>query len=59
MEKDEIRSVPWVFTAFPSETFKEDFSDALLEYAQGSRDWDNVVNRVTDSWQNEVSNANR
>lgn len=53
MEKKDIRSVPWIFTSFPSETFKQDFSSALLQYAQGSADWEKVVDTVRKSWKNE------
>lgn len=53
MEKKDIQSVPWIFTSFPSETFKQDFSSTLLQYAQGTADWDKVVSTVKKSWQNE------
>lgn len=52
MEED-VTSVPWTFTAFPSEEFKNYFGDALLEYAQGTRSWEEVVGVVTDSWKSE------
>ena len=53
MEKKDIKSVPWIFTSFPSETFKQDFSNALLQYAQGSVDWEKVVSTVRTSWKSE------
>ena len=53
MEKKDIKSVPWIFTSFPSETFKQDFSSTLLQYAQGTADWDKVVSTVKKAWQNE------
>ena len=52
MEKD-VTSVPWTFAAFPSEDFKNYFGDALLEYAQGSKTWDDVTKVVVDSWKSE------
>ncbi|GAB6991735.1 ABC transporter substrate-binding protein [Paenibacillus pini] len=52
MEKD-VTSVPWTFAAFPSEEFKNQFGDALLEYAQGNKSWDEVVTVVKDSWKSE------
>ncbi|WP_438349503.1 ABC transporter substrate-binding protein [Paenibacillus sp. FA6] len=52
MEKDLV-SVPWTFAAFPSEEFKNYFGDALLEYAQGNKSWDDVVKIVIDSWKSE------
>lgn len=53
MEKDNVTSVPWVFSSFPSEQFKTDFGDALLEYTQGTKTWDDVVNVVRESWKAE------
>lgn len=53
--KKDIKSVPWVFTSFPSEEFKNRFGDALLQYAQGTGDWENVVNTVTEKWKSEYS----
>lgn len=53
MNKDDVASIPWIFTAFPSETFKEDFGAALLEYTQGTKNWDYVRQTVVTSWKNE------
>ena len=52
MEKD-VTSVGWTFAAFPSEQFKNYFGDALLEYVQDSKTWDEVVAVVKDSWKSE------
>jgi len=52
MGKD-ATSVAWTFAAFPSEDFKNYFGDALLEYAQGSKTWEEVVKVVVDSWASE------
>lgn len=57
MEKD-VTSVPWTFAGFPSENFKNDFGDALLEYAQGQKAWDEVVQTVKDSWSREAAAKN-
>ncbi|ADL50288.1 ABC transporter substrate-binding protein [Clostridium cellulovorans] len=54
MQKD-VTSVPWTFAAFPSEDFKNRFGDALLEYAQGSKSWDDVVKTVQETWKSEKS----
>lgn len=54
MEKD-VTSVPWTFAAFPSENFKNDFGDALLEYAQGQKNWDDVTTTVKDAWKIEAA----
>lgn len=59
IEKEGIKSVPWTFAAFPSEQFKNDFGDALLEYAQGSQDWNYVVNVVKTSWASEYAAAHQ
>lgn len=57
MEKDGISNIPWNFTVFPSQTFKEDFGSALLQYAQGGRDWESVKQTVVESWKNESEAA--
>ncbi len=46
-------SIPWIFTTFPSQTFKEQFGGALLEYAQGTMKWDQVVKIVQEQWKAE------
>ncbi|MEF2967884.1 ABC transporter substrate-binding protein [Paenibacillus sp. M1] len=53
MEKDGITSVAWTFAAFPSEEFKNVFGDALLQYAQGNKTWDEVVTIFKDTWKAE------
>ena len=50
MEKDNLETVKWTFQAFPSQNFKDAFAGALLEYVQGTQDWDYVVQTVKDSW---------
>lgn len=52
MNKDTI-AIAWTFAAFPSEDFKNDFGDALLEYAQGTKTWDEVKTIVIESWKKE------
>ena len=53
MEKEGVNSVQWTFAAFPSEEFKHYVGDALLEYLQGSMDWEGVHQVVVDSWKSE------
>ena len=53
MEKDGVVSVAWTFAAFPSEAFKNYFGDALLEYAQGSKTWEDVADIVVTHWASE------
>ena len=57
MEKDGVNTVPWTFACFPSEAFKDYFGNALLEYVQGSKTWDDVVTVVKDSWESERANS--
>lgn len=46
-------SVSWNFTIFPSQDFKNDFGDALLQYASGNMTWDDVKNLVVTRWAEE------
>lgn len=48
-------NIPWNFTVFPSQTFKDDFGASLLQYAQGSKDWESVKNDFVSSWQSEAA----
>lgn len=53
MSDTEKTSVPWVFTTFPSQKFKDDFGAALTQYAAGQMTWDKVVEQFTTSWKAE------
>ncbi|WP_432649799.1 ABC transporter substrate-binding protein [Huintestinicola sp.] len=55
MDKENAETIPWSFTVFPGQTFKNDFGAALLQYAQGSRDWNYVTETVRSSWETESS----
>ena len=46
-------SVTWNFSTIPSETWKDGVGSALLEYAQGTGDWDGVVTAFVDGWKTE------
>lgn len=52
-------NVAWTFASFPSENFKNYFGDALLEYAQGKKTWDDVVKIVKDSWASEKAKTKK
>jgi len=52
LDKD-VNSVEWTFAAFPSEEFKNQFGNALLEYAQGNFDWQQVTDTVKEAWASE------
>lgn len=43
-------SVSWNFTAFPSQEFKNQLGAALLNYAQGTGEWDEVISKFVDGW---------
>lgn len=53
MNKDNIKSIPWTFSSFPSQTFKDNFGSALLGYAQGNKTWDDVKSAVINNWKTE------
>ena len=53
MNKENIQTIPWNFTVFPSQNFKNDFGAALLQYAQGTKQWNDVKNIFVKSWKNE------
>lgn len=46
-------NVAWNFVKFPSQTFKDNFGAALLQYAQGQLPWEDVVNLVVEQWKAE------
>ena len=46
-------SVAWCFTTMPSENWKNGVGSALLEYAQGTGEWDGVVSAFVDGWATE------
>lgn len=53
MEKEDIETVSWNFTLFPSQKFKDDFGAALLQYAQGTKPWSDVEELFVDEWESE------
>ena len=50
LEKEGVTTVPWNFTLFPSQTFKDDFGSILLQYAQGQKSWDEVKTLFITEW---------
>ena len=50
--------VSWNFTTMPSENWKNNVGSALLEYAQGTGNWDAVVSAFVDGWATEYAAAN-
>ena len=55
MKDGDVTTIPWDFTIFPSQTFKDDFGAALLQYAQGTKNWDDVKKTVVDRWASEAA----
>ena len=53
MNKDDVTTVPWIFTTFPGEAFKTAFGGALLEYAQDTKTFNELVDTVKKSWKQE------
>lgn len=56
--KNGTTSVSWNFTTMPSEEWKNQLGSAMLEYAQGTGDWDAVVKAFVDNWAVEYQAAN-
>jgi raffinose/stachyose/melibiose transport system substrate-binding protein len=48
-----LYNVSWYFVVFPNQTFKNDFGAALLQYAQGSMQWDAVKQLFISEWATE------
>ena len=53
MNKPGVSSVTWVFNAIPSEEWKNTFGDAMLQYFQGQKTWDDVEKIAIDAWASE------
>ncbi len=53
MNKEDINTIPWNFTVFPSVTFKNDFGSALLQYSQGTKNWNDVKSLFVQKWKSE------
>ena len=57
MSREGVTSVPWNFTLFPSQTFKENFGNSLLKYAQGTKEWAQVKADMIADWKKESAAA--
>lgn len=55
MNNGDVTNIPWYFTVFPGQTFKSDFGAALLQYAQGTKSWDEVKKLFVERWKSENS----
>lgn len=55
MGNTDLYNVAWDFVVFPSQTFKDNFGAALLQYAQGTLQWDDVKLLMIDQWKIEAN----
>jgi len=55
MSNPDLYNTQWVFVVFPSQTFKDNFGAALLQYAQGNMEWDAVKQTFIDQWKIEAA----
>lgn len=53
MNREDRTNITWDFTIFPSQTFKDEFGAALLQYAQGTKDWAYVTETFINKWKAE------
>ncbi len=53
LNKTDVTNIPWNFTVFPSQTYKEGFGAALLNYAKGTMTWEQVKKYAVDEWKKE------
>ena len=53
MNNESTSIIPWNFTIFPNQTFKDNFGAALLKYSQGNMDWEAVKTQVVNDWKAE------
>lgn len=51
------QQVAWNFTMMPSEEWKNQLGQAMLAYAQGNGNWDDVQKAFVDNWKTEYDNA--
>ena len=58
-QKSGTTAVSWNFTMMPSEQWKNALGSALLEYAQGTGNWDGVKSAFVDGWAKEYANAHK
>ena len=57
LANEDLYNVDWNFVSFPSQTFKDNFGAALLEYANGNMKWEDVKKQVVDEWASEKEAA--
>ena len=58
MKNDQLTTIPWNFTVYPSQQFKENLGASLLKYAQGTKTFDEVKKDMVADWEKESNAAN-
>ena len=53
MSDSTLFNVSWNFTAFPSQKFKDDFGNFLLNYTKGKLSWNELIENVKKEWSTE------
>lgn len=53
MKEKDVKNIPWAFTAFPSDSFKREVGNGLLEYVQGDKKWEETVENTIKKWKSE------
>lgn len=53
MNREDVSNIPWNFTVFPSQNYKDSLGAALLKYAQGSVSWNDVKKLAVEEWKKE------
>lgn len=47
----DVTNLPWDFTVFPGQRFKDSFGGYLQQYALGTLEWEDLVEKTVESWQ--------
>ncbi len=50
MNNDDLYTVNWVFTVFPSQDYKNGLGQELAQYAAGQAEWSQVTDYMIDQW---------
>ncbi len=53
INKEDVTNIPWNFTLFPGQHYKDRLGVALLKYAQGTMSWDEVKKLAVEEWKKE------
>ena len=53
MNDGNVTAIPWIFTSFPSDTYKTEVGSGLLDYVQGGKKWNELNSIIKDTWKSE------